>query len=207
MIVQLIYVIDPMCSWCWAFRSVTEQLKDKHPDLAWQYIMGGLAPDSDLPMPEQMQQGIQSIWRQIEGTTGTKFNYDFWSQNTPRRSTYPACRAVITAEEIAPGSALKMIDAIQKAYYLNAQNPSDLAILTTLAESIDLDSMLFSEKIRSTEIKHKLQQHLSYAQQLGAQGFPSLYLQINEQVAPLALGYTQIDRVEERLESILESIA
>ncbi len=204
---QLIYVVDPMCSWCWAFRSVTGQLKEKYPDLTWQYIMGGLAPDSDLPMPEQMQQGIQSIWHQIEESTGTQFNYEFWSKNTPRRSTYPACRAVITAEEIAPGSTEKMITAIQKAYYLNAQNPSDLSTLTTLAESLDLDSTLFSEKMSSTEIEHKLQQHLSYAQQLGAQGFPSLYLQVNEQIAPLALGYTQINRVEERLDSILEDIS
>ncbi|MCP4598409.1 DsbA family protein [Neptuniibacter sp.] len=207
MMAQFIYVADPMCSWCWAFRSVTEKLKERHPDLKWQYIMGGLAPDSDLPMPEKMQQGIQSIWHQIEETTGTQFNYEFWSQNTPRRSTYPSCRAVITAEEIAPGSADKMITAIQKAYYLNAQNPSDLSTLTALAESLDIDSTLFSEQIRSAEVEQKLQQHLNFAQQLGAQGFPSLYLRINEQVVPLALGYTQINKIEERLENILEGIS
>ncbi len=45
----LIYVHDPMCSWCWGFTSVYKQLVDQLPaDIEIRRLVGGLAPDSEL---------------------------------------------------------------------------------------------------------------------------------------------------------------
>ena len=98
----LYYVLDPMCSWCWGFRPVFESLlvhlsKNLPDQINVQYVMGGLAPDSDQPMPEETCLYIQKQWSAVETTLGAKFNWDFWSECQPRRSTYPACRAVIAA--------------------------------------------------------------------------------------------------------------
>ncbi|GAM76629.1 thioredoxin [Vibrio ishigakensis] len=57
-----------------------------------------LAPDSDEPMPMEMRAAIESYWERISGLLGTEFNHDFWRNNTPRRSTYPACRACYLRE-------------------------------------------------------------------------------------------------------------
>jgi protein-disulfide isomerase-like protein with CxxC motif len=54
---------------------------------------------------------------------GTEFNFDFWTKCQPRRDTYKACRAVIAASQQNAEEA--MIEAIQKAYYLRAMNPSE----------------------------------------------------------------------------------
>ena len=41
--------------------------------------------------------------RRIEGRIpGVRFNFDFWTHCTPKRSTYPACRAVIAARAQDP---------------------------------------------------------------------------------------------------------
>ena len=66
--------------------------------LSIEYKVGGLAPDSDEPMPLDMQQFLQQTWHRIEQQLGTKFNHDFWHTAQPRRSTYPACRAVLVAK-------------------------------------------------------------------------------------------------------------
>ena len=61
-------------------------------------LPGGLAKDSDEPIPAQTRSYVIDNWRRIEQTApGTVFNYDFWQSCQPRRSTYPACRAVIAA--------------------------------------------------------------------------------------------------------------
>ena len=87
-----------MCSWCWAYRPSMLLLRKNLPDeIQWQNVLGGLAPDSDQPMPEQTRLMVQNHWRKIESTLGTKFNFDFWTKNQPRRDTYKACRAVIAA--------------------------------------------------------------------------------------------------------------
>jgi len=70
-------------------------------------------------MPESMQQGLQQTWKQIaEVIPGTEFNFAFWTDNAPRRSTWPSCRAVIAARRQSRDFERPMIKAIQRAYYL-----------------------------------------------------------------------------------------
>ncbi|MFT5132007.1 MAG: putative protein-disulfide isomerase, partial [Gammaproteobacteria bacterium] len=95
----LYYFHDPMCSWCYAFHPTLLRLKTKLPDnIELRYVLGGLSPDEDELMPESMQLSIKDHWQRIQQVVpGTKFNFDFWNVCKPRRSTYPACRAVIAA--------------------------------------------------------------------------------------------------------------
>ncbi|WP_370690724.1 hypothetical protein [Methylicorpusculum sp.] len=93
-------------------------------------MLGGLAPDTDQPMPAEMQVKLKGIWQKIQQTLpGTAFNFDFWTVCTPRRSTYAACRAVIAARNQDFSKEEAMILAIQQAYYLDAKNPADLYTL------------------------------------------------------------------------------
>ena len=137
----LYYVHDPMCSWCWAFRPVWSALtRDLPAGIRPQRLLGGLAPDTREPMPQQMRDKISAIWQQIQQMLpATEFNHDFWQRCTPRRSTYPACRAVISARNQGAGFEEPMILAIQRAYYLEARNPSEEETLAELAEAIGLD--------------------------------------------------------------------
>lgn len=197
---SLIYVMDPMCSWCWAFSKTLENWLQQHPDLDVLWVMGGLAPDSDEPMPQSMREAIASTWQRIESQTGTRFNYDFWHNNTPRRSTYPSCRAVIAAGELHPQGRQLMSKAIQQAYYLEAKNPSDTNILIERAASIGLDEIQFAELLSSELIDSKLNSELELCKSLGVQGFPALLLVDNESITPLALGYSTLDKIEKRFQ-------
>lgn len=175
----LFYVHDPMCSWCWAFRRVWAEIQNTLPQsLTINYLVGGLAPDSEMPMPQDMQEQISSYWKVIQQRVpGTEFNFDFWTKNQARRSTYPSCRAVIAAKK--QNAEQQMIEAIQKAYYLRAMNPSDTSILIQLAEELSLDVTLFSHDLHSDETQQKLVADLQLGRQIGIQGFPSLVLQHN----------------------------
>ncbi|MEH6617917.1 MAG: hypothetical protein V7699_08760, partial [Porticoccus sp.] len=56
----LIYIMDPMCSWCYAFHpQLTTLISKLKPEIKVLCYMGGLAVDSQDPMPENMQQAIQ----------------------------------------------------------------------------------------------------------------------------------------------------
>ena len=120
-----------MCSWCWAFNPSWQSLKAQlEGHLNIHYLLGGLAPDSAEIMPLTLQKTIQSYWQTIEQKVpGTRFNYDFWKHCQPRRSTYPACRAVIAATRMDQNQQQAIIMGIQKAYYLQAKNPSDETVL------------------------------------------------------------------------------
>lgn len=174
----LYYVHDPMCSWCWAFQPVWKEIQTALPDeLPVKLILGGLAPDSDAPMPEDMQQFLQQTWKKIQTVVpGTQFNFDFWTKAQPRRSTYPACRAIIAVKKQNTELEGPMINAIQNAYYLEAKNPSDADTLISLANTLGLDSEQFSVDLNATDTQQELNRQILFHQQLNSQGFPSLIL-------------------------------
>ena len=184
----LYYVHDPMCSWCWGYRPVLLQVRAAlQNQLRIVSVLGGLAPDTDEPMPVEMQQQIESYWYQIEKELGAEFNHNFWKVCQPRRSTYPACRAVIAARQQRADEA--MILAIQHAYYLRAMNPSEEDTLLQLADEMGLDFDRFARDLQSDETEQQLLQELSLRRQLGVNRFPSWVLQHGDRLAHIQIDY------------------
>lgn len=204
---RLYYIHDPMCSWCWGFRPVWDELQARLPEsVQVQYLVGGLAPDSEQPMPLAQQQMIQAHWRTIRQKLGTEFNFDFWLNNTPRRSTYNACRAVLAAKQ--QGVELQMIDAIQRGYYLQAQNPSDISALHFMAESLTEQHIafnvdLFKTHIGSDEVEGELIAQISMARSLTQQGFPSLVLEHRGDFHSIAVNYQDAEQTLKDIKVIL----
>jgi putative protein-disulfide isomerase len=178
---ELVYVHDPMCSWCWGFRPTLTSLCSQLPEgVAFRRLLGGLAPDSDQPMPAAMQEKLQHTWRRIqERIPGTEFNFDFWDTCVPRRSTYPACRAVIAARMLEAAREDAMILAIQQAYYLRAMNPSDIDTLVQLAGETELDAEKFAFLLTRDFVDEQLQCEIGEARAMRATSFPALVLKFN----------------------------
>ena len=198
---QLFYLHDPMCSWCWGFSPtldiVTKQLNGK---IKIVFLLGGLAPDSDEDMPLQTRDYVQSNWRRIEEKIpGTKFNYDFWTRCKPRRSTYPACRAVISARIQNPDCETSMISAIQKCYYLDSQNPSDEDVLVRLARELGLDAEKFRFDLRSEKVSKTLLTEISLAKSLEMQRMPSLSLQTGRELKAISINFLDADYIVEQI--------
>ena len=199
--IQLYYLHDPMCSWCWGFKPtwdiVTKQLSGK---IKINFLLGGLALDSDEDMPLQTRDYVQSNWRRIEEKIpGTKFNYDFWSKCKPRRSTYPACRAVISARIQNPDCESSMISAIQKCYYLDAQNPSDEDVLVRLALELGLDAEKFHFDLSSEIVNKTLLAEISLAKSLEMRRMPSLCLQTGRKLRTISLDFLDADYIVEQI--------
>jgi len=197
----LYYVYDPMCSWCYAFRPTWQQVQQQLPKhIQIQTVLGGLAPDTDEPMPLATQQMVQANWQKIiQAVPGTVFNFDFWTNCQPRRSTYPACRAVLAAEAQRFAASTRMLEAIQNAYYRQARNPSDLRTLTQLAAELSLDVQRFELDIQSTEIQEQLEQDFVWADQLGVTSFPSLVLRHDQGLIRIQHSYTDAQVILKQL--------
>jgi putative protein-disulfide isomerase len=174
----LYYVHDPMCSWCWGFRPALDRLFAGLPrDIRIERLLGGLAPDSDQPMPDAMRAQLRETWRRIQARIpGTRFNFDFWTHCAPRRSTWPACRAVIAARRQDPAFDQAMTAAAQRAYYLEARNPSDRETLIALAGEIGADSNRFARDLDEEDTRQALADEIARARGMGVDSFPSLVL-------------------------------
>ena len=188
---MLYYVHDPMCSWCWGFAPVLAQLLKSLPaEIQVTRLLGGLAVDRHQPMPVELQQTIAATWQRIQQSIpGTRFNFDFWRQCTPRRSTWPACRAVIAARQQGDEFDARMTRAIQLACYTQARNPSDERTLLELSNELGLDSNAFAVALAGEAVQQQLLKEIECARQRHATSFPSLVLDVAGSVWPIAVDY------------------
>ena len=187
----LFYIHDPMCSWCWGFSHTWNKVKNSLPsEINVQYILGGLAPDSSEVMPNEMREYIQMNWHKIEQKIpGVSFNYTFWDSCTPKRSTYPACRAVIAVKNQNTELEQTMVKLIQQAYYLDAKNPSEDDVLISLAKTLDLDIKQFTQDLNSEPTQQLLSDDIALMQSLGVSSFPSLVLQTTNRIKSITIDY------------------
>jgi len=200
----LYYIHDPMCSWCYAFKPMLNEIKARlNSDVKLVYVCGGLAKHTDDPMPKDQQEKIKSIWKQIETEVGTKFNYDFWDKNTPQRATYLACQALILARQHHKEEA--MLEAIQKAYYLKAQNPSQSEILVKLAQQIDLDKEDFKANLNTLQTQELLEKDLTLRRNLGVRFFPTLLLKYKKEVYPINIDFKNSEKMIEQIEDLSQN--
>ena len=204
MIYTLYHVHDPMCSWCYAFKPTLDELKrNLDTNIKIQHVVGGLAKHSDEIMPEDMQDKIQNIWFEIEKTVGTKFNHDFWDKCLPRRSTYLACQATMLARY--DNKEDEMIEAIQKAYYQNAQNPSDASTLIKLAKQIGMDEKKFEEDLKSEKIENDLQNELNFRRSIHVRAFPSLVLKYKKELYPINIKFNDYKSMLDQINNMVEN--
>lgn len=200
---KLYYVYDPMCSWCWGFRPIWEKIEQAlSGEMKIVYLLGGLAPDSDQPMPATMQQQIAAHWHRIENLLGTEFNHEFWTTNTPRRSTYPACRAILAAR--AQQAESQMLTAIQQAYYLQARNPSDNQVLIELANQLGLDAAKFTSDLLHETTQQALLAEIKFARSTGGNSFPSLFVHTTAGITPIPIGYQNADTAIQLVREAIE---
>ena len=173
-----------------------------------QYVLGGLAADTDQPMPAEMQAALRSTWRKIQQhVPDTHFNFEFWNQCVPRRSTYPACRAVLAARKQDKTRELAMIEAIQNAYYQQARNPSSRDTLLACAHDIGLNCQRFERDMDSDDIELQLQREIRLAEHLGAQGYPSLVLEANDEYFFIEIDYLDASIMLDKITSIVRTLS
>ena len=193
----LYYVHDPMCSWCWAFKPTWQKVRAEIDNkVNYRYLLGGLAPDNNVPMGLETQNYIQANWEKIQQVVpGTEFNFDFWRFCEPRRSTYIACRAVICARKQQPRVEEHFIEAIQRAYYLEAKNPSNKDTLINIAEKLGLGTKQFADDLTSPEVQKILDREITLSQSLGMTSFPSLKLLSGGVMSTIEIDYNNAQSI------------
>ena len=164
------------------------------------YLLGGLAPDSNQPMPIETREYVKGNWKRIqEIIPDTRFNYDFWTSCEPKRSTYPACRAVICAKQQHPDFENLMIYSIQKSYYIEAQNPSNEDVLIDLAEKLGLNTNKFEIDLKSSQVNEILLDEIKLTRSMDINSMPSLALQINGSLKGIDIDYLDANYIVKQI--------
>lgn len=195
---QLLYFADPMCSWCWGFAPVIKSLVERHQKtLPIQIFMGGLRPGTTKAMTREAKDEIRDHWEHVHKKTGQEFNFDFFEREGFIYDTEPACRAVVTARSFHPGIALRLLERIHKAFYLEGRDTTDRDTLVALGGAEGIDVAAFAEKFDSKEAEMVTKIDFEIAKKVGVSCYPTLLAGCEEEGFGLvASGYQPLEKIE-----------
>ncbi|HEU4320745.1 MAG TPA: DsbA family protein [Acidimicrobiia bacterium] len=201
----LIYVGDPMCSWCWGFAPEIEELAE---ELPVEVVVGGLRPGPMAqPLDDRMASFLSQHWVEIAERTGQPFSTEFLDRRDGWiYDTEPAAVAVTQMRELARDRTLDYFTDIQMAFYGKGEDVTDFDILTRLAEPYDVDTGAFRESLTTDEAKKAAWSDFSRARNWGISGFPTLVGELGDgRLALLARGWTEADTIRARIASVAEN--
>jgi putative protein-disulfide isomerase len=200
---HLIYVADPMCSWCYGFGLELKGLLDTLPYARLDIVVGGLRAFNTEIMDAEKRNMILGHWQHVEEASGLPFTRNGMSQAGFIYNTEPACRTVVAARTLAddmPASAiLDVFHAIQHAFYAEGKDVTNLHLLAEIAaealnksagaDSFDVES--FYETLTAPMTMAETRQDFAQTQHWGVNGFPVLLLAHDDSLHMIANGYTK----------------
>lgn len=203
---RLLYVMDPMCSWCWGFAPVAQALIEQAADagVATTLVVGGLRTGQGAALDPVTRRYILEHWQAVQQASGQRFRFDGALPDGFVYDTEPACRAVVAARQLDEASGLALAGAIQQAFYGEGRDVTEAAELVRLAERVGLPRIEFAELFDSQENHLTTQADFSWARDLGIAGFPTLLAERNGQLALLTNGYQPLEALAPMLHRWLE---
>jgi putative protein-disulfide isomerase len=192
---RLLYVMDPMCSWCWGFAPVFDALAAQagQAGVALHLVAGGLRPGTAQALDDATRSYILRHWQAVAERTGQAFRFADALPTGFVYDTEPASRALVTVRSLAPHKVWPLVQAIQQAFYVEGRDVTRPAVLVELAEQVGVPRQAFAEAFDSAALRQATATDFRWAGDLGIAGFPTLLAERNGQLALLTNGYQPLD--------------
>ena len=202
--INLIYVGDPMCSWCWGFAPEIESLAADHPV---EVVVGGLRPGPAAQVLDQHFAGfLRRHWVEIQERTGQPFATAFLDRTDGWfYDTEPGAIAVTQMRGINEDLALPYFTRVQRAFYAEGEDVTSFDVLAGLAADYSVNPVQFRERLNTEEAKMAAWSDFARSRNWGIGGFPALIGELPDgKLALLARGWTPADQIRARIESLAE---
>lgn len=208
---KLLYIADPMCSWCYGFGPELIQFLKAIPDSQIDILVGGLRAYNTQALDDEHRQMILGHWDKVHKVSGLPFDQSALSGSHFIYDTEPSCRAVVAAKLLAedmPGDViLHVFHTLQNAFYAQAQDITKLDVLAKVAVTAlndfngdaIFDEESFLETLRSPSTVEETRLHFEQIQQWGVRGYPVLLLVKPEGLHMLTSGYTSSEQLMKEL--------
>lgn len=205
---RLLYVMDPMCSWCWGFAPVIETLVEQAAaaDVPLQIVVGGLRRDQ-VAVDAAARVRYLGYWQAVNASTGQLFDFERGLPEGMVYDTEPACRALVTARNLDAQSAWTLLKLIQQAFYTEGADVTQASVLVQLAERAGIPRIEFAEAFDSQAMEDATAADFTWVQDLGIAGFPTLLAERDGQLALLTNGYQPLEVLSPLLGRWLERAA
>jgi putative protein-disulfide isomerase len=203
---KLLYVGDPMCSWCYGFGKEMTELMTMHPGLDLEIIVGGVRAGATDLLDLAGKQFRLGHWARVEAASGLPFNRDaLMARENFVYDTEPVCRAVVTARKLAPeADLLAVFRALQHAFYVDGLDTTNGGVLSAVVASqlgLEVDTVLRMWQDADTIAQTRAD--FVRARAMGVRSFPALLLDTDQGIFEVSGGYAHAAQLDQQLRQAL----
>ncbi len=200
---ELIFVLDPMCSWCWGFVPIMERLrKTQFDNYDFTLVMGGLRTKGDMKWDDSSKRYLKGHWEQVAKKTGQPFSPVLFEKKDFEYDTYPACKAVVIVRELwGNKKSFEYLHFLQKAFYVEGLDITKLDLLSKVLEETGGDVNAFQDFYHTERAEILMQHDFAKARSMGANAFPSIVIIDKEGHMVCQKGYRSLLEIKKILES------
>ena len=207
---NLIYVADPMCSWCYGFGKTVSELLAEPGDfkpLQLALVMGGLRPFTTEPLAPGKADEIFGHWHHVAQASGLPFSA---APNAALHEsgfvydTEPASRATVTVRSMWPQHTWAYFKAVQAAFYAEGKNVTRPEVLADVAEQVGLPRAEFAVAFASQAMRDATLQDFAQSQRWGITGFPAVIAAKGDELHLVCRGYASVDTLRTNLATLMK---
>jgi len=212
---KLIFVADPMCSWCYGFGKELTTFSQTHPELPLSIVLGGVRAGETAVLDDEGKQFRLGHWARVEAASGLPFNREaLLARQGFVYDTEPICRAVVAARRLAPqADLLAVFRALQHAFYVDGLDTTDGAVLAQVGAAIlhasgqPVTAEQFLAEWQADATLAETQADFLQARRWGVRSFPALLIEIAGQLHAISPGYTSAATLEVNLQALQRQLA
>ncbi|MFK7954023.1 MAG: DsbA family protein [Ekhidna sp.] len=202
---EIIYVGDPMCSWCWGISPALIELRDHFAKekIGFRVLSGGLRPGGGDPWNEEMKNFLKEHWGHVTEKSGQPFGYALMDLEDFNYDTEPSCRAVVAARPLVKEKVMEFFEAIQRKFYVESQDPNKAAFYSSICDEFGINYGEFLSRFESNEVKQETMSEFQLNRQWGVKGYPSILLLTNDQLHLVANGYATFEQMKNIVDQLV----
>ena len=217
MLMNLLYLSDVFCPWCYGFGPVMQRILAAHPDLSVRVLAGNLM-DDPLTLSEMKEEhpSIREFFIRLEKTTGQSVEAFLrvlegagsggpdWRMYSPE-----TCVPLAALKKLAPGHALEQMEAFQHAFYAEGRDVLDPSVQYDIAARWAVAAEDFDRECSDTDVRDRAERESAEAAEIMGEFrlYPTLYLERDGERELLARGYAPWETVSSRLEKALSGVS
>lgn len=201
---KLIYIGDPMCSWCYGISENLAEVKDHYEGkLVMEMVLGGLRPYNTETMTD-LKDFLTHHWEDVHKASGLPFSYEILNNDKITYDTEPPSRATVIVRSVEPAKAFTFFKETQKAFYVDNKNMHLAESYHPILEQIDFDKSFFDEAFHSATMKELVRADFARSGKLGVSSFPTIILQIKDKYVVVARGFATSDQMIATIDKALK---
>lgn len=207
-LVEIIYLFDPLCGWCYGFGPQMSQFANTHPHFKYTVLSGGMVTGSRVGPLSQIAPYIKEGVQRVEDLSGVKFGsafmQDLFGEGKTLMDSTPPSKAFVILKAVLPNKAVELAHAVQAVFYRDGSDLNVTDSYKNLCEEFGIVYSDFAEKFNSMEYHLATKDEFREAGRYGVSGYPTVVAKFGDQYFMLGHGFTKAAHLSQTLENIIQ---